>query len=177
MYSPKEDSFLLSDTLKIYLKNKNKEIKLLDMGSGSGIQAETCRKLGFKNITVVDIDKESIQHLKKQKFKTIKSNLFENIKDKFEIIIFNPPYLPEHKYDKKSDTTGGKKGYELIIKFLKQAKKHLEKSGSILLLYSSFSHPKIIQNQAKSLGYKINLLSTKKLFFEELFVVELKGSA
>ena len=45
------------------------------MGSGSGIQALTCKKLGFKNILTADINPQAIKHLKKQNLKTIQSNL------------------------------------------------------------------------------------------------------
>ncbi len=166
-------------TINIRYKNKikNKTIKILDIGSGSGIQAETCRKLGFNNILTSDINKEAVILLRKQGFKSKQSNLFEKIKDKFNLIIFNPPYLPEDKLepkDSKTNTTAGKKGNELIIKFLKQAKKHLNENGKIFLLFSSLSQPNIIKKQAKAFGYNLNLLSKKKLFFEELFVYELK---
>jgi len=174
MYFPREDSYFFSDILNVHLKDKDKSIKILDMGSGSGILAESCTKLGFKNIQAADIDKESVSFLKKKKIKAIKSDLFSNIKEKFDLIIFNPPYLPEDKYDKEKDTTGGKKGYETIVKFLKQAKKHLNKNGSIFLLFSSFSKPNIIKREAKKLGYEVKLLAKKRIFFEELFAVEIK---
>jgi len=170
IYQPAEDSYLLAETLKKYLKNKDKNIRILDMGSGSGIQAQTCKDLGFKNIVAADINLNVIKHLKKQKFKTKHTNLFEKIKDKFDLIIFNAPYLPESKYDKKPDTTGGKKGYETIISFLEQAKKHLSKNAEILLLFSSFSKPEIIKQKTEQLGYKYKLLSKKRIFFEELYV-------
>ncbi len=184
MYTPSEDSFLLSETLRTYLKNRNKDVKILDMGSGSGIQAETCLNLGFKNVLCADIDKEAIKLLKQKGFKAIKSNLFSNIKGRlnvkgdlvplrFDLIIFNPPYLPENKYDREKDTTGGKEGYGTIVKFLKKARDHLDKRGEILLLFSSLSKPETIRKQAEKLGYKIKELSSKKLFFEELFVYEL----
>ena len=56
IYQPAEDSFLLQESLKNFLnKNKpNKNIKILDMGTGSGIQALTCLDMGFVNITAVD---------------------------------------------------------------------------------------------------------------------------
>mgnify|MGYP001563743844 CR=1 FL=1 len=207
IYQPAEDSCLLSQTLEKYLNklivsnkhkslsnrrfsneqqppilfhkvNDIKEISILDMGSGSGIQAETCKKLGFTNILTADINKEAVKELKQQGFKSIYSDLFSNIKkqQKFNLIIFNPPYLPENKYDKKPDTTAGKKGYELIIKFLKQARQHLNKNAVILLLFSSLSHSLIIKKQAKQLGYELKLLNKQKLFFEELFVYELKNN-
>lgn len=175
IYQPAEDSYLLSQTIEKYLKNKPKKIKILDMGSGSGIQAQTCKKLGFNSILTADINKEAVENLKKQGFKSIHSDLFSKInkKEKFDLIIFNPPYLPEHKYDKEKDTTGGKKGYETILAFLQQAKPFLNKEGAILLLFSSYSQPKTIIEKAENLGYKAKELSSKKLFFEELFVYEL----
>lgn len=154
--------------------NSIKNIKILDMGSGSGIQAQTCKNLGFKNILTADINKEAVILLKKQGFKSIKSNLFSKLKkNKFDIIIFNPPYLPDDKNepkDSKLATTAGKKGYEIIIKFIKQAKYHLKENGKILLLFSSLSKPSIIIKTAKKLGYNIKKINKKLIFFETLYV-------
>ena len=182
MYSPAEDSYFLSEEIKKHLsKIKNadlKQLKVLDMGSGSGIQAETCIVSGINkaNITCVDIDGKVIKHLKSKGLKTKKRNIFSNLnkKSKFDLITFNPPYLPEDPYDKQIDTTAGKNGYELILKFLKQAKTHLNKNGTILLLISSLSKPLIIKKEAKKLDYKLAVIKEKKLFFEKLFVLELK---
>jgi release factor glutamine methyltransferase len=177
IYQPAEDSYLLSNTIKNKLKSENKSISILDMGSGSGIQAQTCKDLGFKNIIAADINPEVIDHLNKKKFKTIQSNLFSKINKnlKFDLIIFNPPYLPKDKREPKDsmlNTTAGKKGYEIIIKFLEQAKSYLSKKGIILLLFSSLSQPKIIINKSNRLGYKLKLLSKEKLDFEEIYVYE-----
>ena len=177
IYKPQEDSYLLSETLKDYLIGQPKNLKILDLGAGSGIQAETCKNLGFKNILTSDINFEAVKLLKKKRFKSIQSNLFSNIKKRFDLIIFNPPYLPEDSEepeDSKLSTTAGKKGYELILKFLKQAKYHLTKKGKILLLVSTLSKPKIIIKKAKDLGYHVNLMNKKKIFFEELMVFQLE---
>lgn len=176
IYQPAEDSYLLQETLKKYLKDKPKSISILDMGSGSGIQAQTCKELGFNNVIVSDINQKAVTYLSKQGFTAILSNLFNNIpkKQKFNLIIFNPPYLPFDKRepeDSKLQTTAGKKGYEIIIKFLKQAKFHLSPEGVIILLFSSLSQPEVILKAAKKLNYKYQLLNKKSLqFFEELFV-------
>ncbi len=178
MYSPAEDSHFLAEEVKkhlstIPLKEKQK-VKILDMGSGSGIQAETCIKAGIqkKNIITADIDEKSLDHLKSKGFKAIHSNLFSKIKQKFDLIIFNPPYLPEHPKEKGKDTSGGKKGYETILRFLKEAKNHLKKQGKILLLFSSLSKPRIIKQYAKKEYTIIEI--RKKLFFEELYIFELQ---
>jgi release factor glutamine methyltransferase len=193
IYQPAEDSYLLEKEVKTYIKRlksnnkKNKDlnnIKVLDMGSGSGIQAKAAIKLGINrnNVICADIAKEAVYYLRKQKLKAIKTNLFSNIKknikksnkkeNKFNLIIFNPPYLPKNQYDNNYDTTSGKTGNETIIKFLKQAKPYLKKQGSILLLFSSFSKPKIILKQAKKLKYKAKKLAEKNIFFEKLYVYE-----
>ena len=186
IYQPSEDSYLLEEVVKDFLKNKtenNEDIKILDMGSGSGIQALACKKLGFKNILAVDINPEAVSHLKSLDFNSIQSDLFSNIDkkddDKFDLIIFNAPYLPEDKRepaDSKLATTAGKKGYEIIIRFLEQAKVYLndEENGRILLLFSSLSKPEVILKRADELGYEYKLMKNMRLDFEELYVYEFK---
>jgi release factor glutamine methyltransferase len=176
IYQPAEDSYLLSEVLR---KIKvNKDDKILDMGSGSGIQAKTIlslNRINPQNLLLIDINNQAIAHLKKTfknlKVKIKKSNLFQNIQGKFNIILFNPPYLPEEKGEPKSSqlaTTGGKYGSEVINKFLKQATRHLEKDGKIILLTSSHTK-KICWN-----NFKKKKLATKNIFFEKLWVWELK---
>ena len=168
MYAPDDDSFLLASVIKKHLKGKNKNIKILDMGTGSGIQAETCSAIGFKNLIACDIDSESIRFVASKKINSIKSNLFENITGKFDLIIFNPPYLPEDRYDKEKDTSGGKLGDETIINFLEQAKKYLNKNGEILLLLSSLTPRSRINKIIEK--FKVEKLAEKKLFYETLEV-------
>jgi len=176
IYSPSDDSYLLQEQVKSYLsKIKDKSISLLDMGSGSGIQAKTCIDAGFNNILASDIDKEVVNNLKDKGFNSVQSDLFSNIpvKDKFGLIIFNPPYLPEDKQEPKESrkaTTGGSRGDEIILKFLKQAKLHLNENSKILLLLSSLTPKERIISLIKKLNLKYKQLSSKKIFFEELYV-------
>jgi len=177
VYMPEEDSFFLSEVLKNeikkFKKTNIKKLRFLEIGVGSGIQLETAVKSGIKkeHITGVDINNNAVYLCREKGFNVIKSDLFSKIgkNELFNIIIFNPPYLAESKFDRKKDTSGGKKGNETIINFLKQSKNYLEKNGFILLLTSSFT-PKI---NLKKLGYKEKVLQTKKLFFEELYVHKL----
>jgi release factor glutamine methyltransferase len=177
IYEPAEDSYLMSQTIEEHLpKIKNKEIRILDLGAGSGIQSETCEKLGFYNILTSDINPNAVRNLKKLGFKSRKSDLFSKIPEKFDLIIFNPPYLPgnnQEPEDSKIITTAGKKGYEIIIRFIKQAREHLTYRGNILLLISSLSKPKLIKKRARELGFNLIELKSKKLFFEEIYTLRL----
>ena len=167
IYSPREDSFLLEREVKKYSKGKS----FLDLGAGSGIQAKAAKSVKAKSILCADINDEALKELEAQGFSTIKSNLFLNIKEKFDLIAFNPPYLPKDKREDNESalaTTGGKKGDEIIVNFLKDAKKHLNKNGIILLVVSSLTPKERILKilEKNSLSYQI--ISSQKFFFEEL---------
>ncbi len=178
IYTPSEDSYLMSQILKEKLPEilkKNPDLRFLEIGAGSGIHLETAKNLGIKkeNIFSSDIDKSSVSHCSLLGFNCIHSDLFENIKGKYNLIIFNPPYLPEdarEPKDSKLATTGGKKGNEIINRFLRQAKSFLEKDGRIFLITSSLSE----DIGFEEFGYKAKEIGCEKLFFERLCVWELR---
>lgn len=178
IYEPAEDSFLMSKILEKNLPKllkKSPNLKFLEIGSGSGINLETAKNSGIKkeNIFSCDIDKRSISHCKKLEFNCINSDLFENIpKIKFDLIIFNPPYLPEDSREPKPSkkaTTGGKRGNEIILRFLNQTKDYLTKNGKIFLITSSLAE----NVDFKKLGYKSKEIGCEKLFFEKLSIWEI----
>jgi HemK-related putative methylase len=178
IYQPAEDSFLMSRILKEKLPEllkKNPDLKFLEIGTGSGIHLETAKNLRIKkeNIYSSDIDKKSVSHCNLLGFNCIHSNLFDKIpRQKYDLIIFNPPYLPEdarEPKDSKLATTGGKKGSEIILNFLKQAKNFLEKNGKIFLITSSLSE----DIDFKKLGYEAKEIGCEKLFYERLCIWEI----
>jgi len=169
MYPPSDDSYFFAEFLKKYFSNlKDKNISYLDMGSGSGILAETAKKAGIRDILATDINSQSVKHVKSLGIKAITSNLFSKIpkSKKFDLITFNAPYLPESKYDKLPDTSGGKEGDEVSLKFLKQAKKHLNPNGKIFLLISSQTPIKKIKK------FNPSIVAKKKLFFEQILILK-----
>lgn len=176
IYQPAEDSYFLSDILKKQiplLLQSNPNPTFLEIGTGSGIHLETAYNSGIKkeNIFSCDINPAVIHHCNILGFHCIQSDLFEAFTDKFDLIIFNPPYLPEHKFDNFPDTSGGKKGDETIVRFLQAAKSHLKKNGRIFLLLSSKTPMENIKKEFKN--YHIHLLGNERLFYEELFIYEL----
>jgi release factor glutamine methyltransferase len=179
IYQPAEDSYLMSRILKEQLPvllEKNQDLKFLEIGAGSGIHLETAYNSGVKkeNIFSSDIDLHSVEHCSLLGFNCVQSDLFEKIpeRDKFDIIIFNPPYLPEDSRepgDSRISTTGGTKGNEIILRFLHDAKKHIEKDGKIFLITSTLSE----DIGFGDFGYQYKELGCEKLFFERLCVWEL----
>jgi len=181
VYSPSEDSWLLEECI---LKENLVGKKCLDLGTGLGIQSIAMLKSGASAVLAVDINplaiKESkkrvLEYLKKNKkvpnqvWKIKKSNLFSNIKEKFDFIAFNPPYVPSDEI-KWVDLDGGEKGRIVIDKFVAGVALHLNKKGILLLLVSSLNKPKEIEHLLKEKGFVTKVVGKKKLFFEELIVL------
>ena len=166
IYEPREDSFLLQKYVAQYAKGD-----VLDMGSGSGIQAETALQ-NTRRVIAADINAEAVHHLKKKGIAVIHSDLFTNIPPKkFDLIIFNPPYLPEDKRERMEDRlalTGGKYGYEVLERFFMQAKNYLKQNGKILIIFSTITGD--IEFILKQQGYTFKKLDEQSFFFEKIFV-------
>src|SRR3989344_7420960 len=132
IYEPREDSELLARYVKKYAFGN-----VLDMGTGSAIQAlAAAKKKIVKSVVASDIQEYVINYnkdnIKNKKIKFIVSDLFLNIKDKkFNTIIFNPPYLPEDIQLKDLTVDGGKKGYEIIERFLNEVSDYLKPNGMV----------------------------------------------
>ncbi len=185
VYEPQEDSLLLLAAVKKYARGT-----VLDMGCGSGIQGITA--LMNRNVTAItfaDINPSAITHAKtaataaaataaiRTPLSFVHSDLFATIPREalFDTIIFNPPYLPDDEYDaEKHITTGGKEGYETILRFLQEAKDHLARDGIILLLFSSLSRKSVIDKALRELSYEKNLVGKTHVFMENLYVYLLK---
>ncbi|MFA5771446.1 MAG: HemK2/MTQ2 family protein methyltransferase [Thermoplasmata archaeon] len=181
VYSPCDDTYLLMGSIQI---NPNEEV--LEIGTGTGIIGIRCALLGGK-VTTTDINPHAIACAKENvslnnvKMKIIKSDLFKNVRGTFNVIIFNPPYLPTAKgdhcggwIDKALD--GGKKGDKVIVKFLKNFDKHLKPGGRVYLIVSSLNDPEKCFELIKKKKMSIRKIAEKKLDFETLFVFEIKVS-
>ena len=152
MYNPGDDSYLLEKYVRKFARGK-----VLDVGCGSGILMKAALTKS-KNVSGVDIDDDSVEHCKKLKLNASKSDLFSNVKGRFDVIIFNPPYLPQDENMKEhKDLFGGKYGWEVIEKFFSKVDDYLENKAEILILFSSLTNKK-----------KVDSIITKKFKFEEL---------
>lgn len=192
-YPPNEDSFLLASCVKKF-SGKN----VLDLGCGSGIQGlvsfKKCRR-----VILADIDKnalilskinfiynyrerknplEILYDLDKYSFSNVdfvQTNLFDNINEQFDLIIFNPPYLPAvDKEDPRVSqwVAGGGSGCEIILRFLDDVHNYVNKGGTVLFVFSSLSNEKQVFNKLDDFDYEI--LIQRKYFFETLYVVQIK---
>ena len=132
MYKPDLDSFLMLSAIKtLDLRGKS----ALEVGCGSGIISLELQKR-FETVVAVDINKESVDFAKSKGVDARVSDLFENVKGKFNLIVFNPPYLPCEDEDDRENCCGDG---EVIERFVSDAPGFLDDGGVILLLVSTLT--------------------------------------
>ena len=156
-----------------YIKSINKNnIKILDLCTGSGIIGITLRKeLGFKSLEVVasDISEEALKVAKENaimneaEVKFIQSDIFENINEKFDIIVSNPPYIAYNdkitmednvlNYDPHLALFAEEEGMYFYREIVENAKEYLEEDGIVFFEIGYDQREKILK-LANDNGFK-----------------------
>jgi release factor glutamine methyltransferase len=170
VYEPAEDSYLIRKHIKDYAEGR-----VLDMGTGSGVLAEEARKYADE-VIAADLNHKAIEYGRKhiEGVTFIESDLFENIDGKFNLIIFNPPYLPKDKAIDDIALYGGDKGHEVIGRFLAQASDYLEDEGAILLLFSQLTKKHVVDKLIHDNCLQKVEIDNRQVFFENLYVYAIR---
>jgi release factor glutamine methyltransferase len=148
----------------------------LEIGVGSGIVLKTLYE-NFKIVAGTDISFESLKYCK--------DNLPNNamlaccdaasvFRFRFDLIVTNPPYLPDEDDKKKEPAIyGGSSGIETTLHFIKSAVSALSQNGKMLIVFSTLSNISKIDELIIEMKLKRRTIREKKLFFETLSILEL----
>lgn len=172
VYAPAEDTFLLLSAVEI-----GEGEKALEIGCGSGIISLHMAKAGAV-VTAADLDERAVAATRNSarmnglEVRTVRSDLFEEVPGRFDLIVFNPPYLRgDVRGQEDLCWAGGEDGVRLTARFLQEARERLEPGGRVLLLVSDDMDPSALEEALA--GWEREPLARKTLFFEELRVLKL----
>ncbi len=173
VYEPSEDSFLLAEAALSQVHGRE---NVLEVGCGSGIISAVLKTNTRARVTGIDISPFSVLCSKENGVEVIRGDLLDCIKGKFDMIIFNPPYLPTGDNEStdewlNSALDGGYDGRRVIYRFLNDAGNCLAEKGKILMLVSSLTGIEEIKSRMNSLGYCFKDIAHERFDFEQLTVL------
>ena len=132
--------------------------RILDLGTGCGCLAILAAK-AFPACTVDAADisppalavarKNVARHRLGRRVRLIRSNLFDELKGRYDLIVSNPPYVtaramaalpPEYRHEPRLALAGGADGLELVARIVERAPGHLAPGGALVCEVGE-SHP------------------------------------
>jgi len=180
VYQPCDDTYLLVDAALNEVRGTD---SVLEVGTGCGIIAKMIAERA-SCVIATDKNPRAVANAKLNGVEAIMGDLFADLDSRFDLVIFNPPYLPSGRTissDWQSRAwDGGPSGREVIVRFLSQVSKYLTETGRVLLVISSITGYKEVTQLMHAQFRIVRAIAERKFFFETLYVVlgaEAKQSA
>ncbi|MBQ2762781.1 MAG: methyltransferase [Candidatus Methanomethylophilaceae archaeon] len=173
VYPPSEDSILLIESLDI-----TEGERVLEVGCGSGVVSIHCAKNGGI-VTSVDINPSAAElasiNFSKNGLEgnVFISDLYENVSGIFDTIVFNLPYLPvDEEGILEKSWSGGDDGMGPLPALLDGSEDYLSEKGRVVVVTSSLMDQDVLDELLSR--YSVKTLGELPLFFEKLFVLEIR---
>jgi release factor glutamine methyltransferase len=164
-YQPAEDTFFLAN----YIRNE-KGRAALDMGTGSGLLGKTLSD-NFELVVATDINLKALKKAHENVENCICCNGADALAFDFDLVVCNLPYLPSERISDPA-VDGLKEGVEIPLKLINSASKVMGKNGKLIYLTSSLANYSELIRRSEQLGFSTKIVAKKRLFFEELILVE-----
>lgn len=175
VYDPAEDSYLLADAAVNYAQTG---MRVLEIGTGTGFVSSVLLANANVELTATDINPHAAKCAKSNGIEIIRTDMFNGLKAKsyFDIVIFNPPYLPTSDDEKVPGWLnyafdGGSDGRAAVESFLDHVCEYLVSDGVILLLVSSLTGIEDVSSRMGAMGFDVEIIGREKCSFEELVVL------
>ncbi len=174
VYEPAEDTYLL---LKAAMTEARDSDRVLEVGCGNGLISRNLAPI-VREVLATDINPFAVSMVREYGIPVIRADLFRGIKARFDMVIFNPPYLPTSEEEKTVGwmnfaLDGGESGRETIKKFFEDLGPHLTHEGRALILLSSITGLAEVEKMASELGFDVSEVAIEKHFFEQLYILKL----
>ena len=170
VYDPGEDSYLLVEAA---MKEASPEDRVLEVGTGSGIVSLFVKDMA--KIIATDINPYACKNARLNGVNVVRTDLFSGIRGRFNLVIFNPPYLPTADDERLHSWldrafNGGITGRREIERFLEDIDRVLMPGGRVLTVFSSLTGIDEVKKLYEKRGFSVELVSEDKVPFEKLVV-------
>lgn len=179
VYLPSDDTYLLSKVLIEDRDLRDRNV-VLEIGSGSGyLSCIACKHNNY--VVAIDLSLEAVECSKRildlcecsEKSDVVLCDSASCLRERsVEAVFFNPPYLPE---DSDIRWSGGVRGIERTIEFLKESYRVVRRGGVIVFLTSTAGDLAELLKSIVSRGGRPRVVRSVRKFFEILMVLKLMG--
>jgi release factor glutamine methyltransferase len=170
VYPPSEDTHLLREAA---VEEARPDDTALEVGTGSGVVAESLKD-HVDRIAATDINTNAVRAARERGVSAVRTDLVAALDDNFDLVVFNPPYLPsteETPDDAMSHALGGgETGRETAERFLDDVGRVLDPEGRVLMVASSLSGVEEFENRD---DYRVERVASERYFFEDIVVLRL----
>ncbi len=172
VYPVAEDTVLL---LEAALTEVRPDDRVLEVGTGSGHIAASLAGRAAR-VVALDINPHAVRAARAPGIEVVRSDLFAGIRGPFDLVLFNPPYLPTAPEDRLDDwleyaLDGGPDGRRTIARFFADLDPVLAPGGRALLLVSSLTGPGEVVQLADAAGMCGTVVLERRVEEELLLVL------
>jgi len=175
VYGTSGDSMLLARTAAEVVSAGS---RVLDVGTGGGYVASQIAEVGGK-VVGADINPHACQKARENGVPSIRANLVEPFQtDLFDLVVFNPPYLPTDDDDDEDDWLdvamyGGENGRQVVNPFVDSVKRVLDSDGTVLMVVSSLTGIDAVRERAHANGFETAIVAEESDNIGKLVVLRL----
>ena len=171
VYAPAEDTWLL---IRAAEKECRDGERVLEIGCGSGSVSSTISYKAW--VLATDINPHAVRETRDRGIDVIRADLFDGICDRFDLVLFNPPYLPTLPDERMNDwiefaLDGGPDGRSVIRRFLSGIGRVLARDGRCLLLVSSLTGIPEVFLLIEQAGFSPEVFMEEQVEGEKLLVI------
>ena len=172
VYPPAEDSSLL---LRAALREVRTADRVLEVGTGSGYVAAGLLSRAAE-VVATDINPHAARCARARDLAAVRTDLFAGLSGPFDLVLFNPPYLPTAPEERIDDwleyaLDGGPTGRVVIERFIADLGRVLAPFGRVLLLVSSLTGPDEVRELFARAGFVSFVVDEEALEGERLSVL------
>lgn len=173
VYDPGEDTYLLVEAA---MQEALPGDRVLEVGTGSGVISLFVRDM-TPQVVATDISPIACRNARLNGVAVVRTDLYAGICGRFDLVIFNPPYLPtvpEERLATWLDRAfdGGLTGRREIERFVRDVERILAPGGRMLTVISSITGIAETEAIFREKGFRMATVATEKVPFEKLVVLK-----